>query len=98
MYKSTLLGTAPPIFVHPAFFRHVDPHDEVSPSGELRMEATYRLTPNISFALTWSGIAIRNALLAENRIRDFQPDAGRADPGEQQIFVHNLFCGVNVVL
>ncbi|HEX2477318.1 MAG TPA: BBP7 family outer membrane beta-barrel protein [Lacipirellulaceae bacterium] len=87
-----------PIFARPAAFHHVDPHDEISPSGELRMETTYRLTHNVSFAITWSGIAIRNALLVEDRIRDFQPDAGLADPGEQQIFVHNLFCGVTVVL
>jgi putative beta barrel porin BBP7 len=86
------------LFGRPTTFRHVDAHDEVSPSGELRFEASYRLTQNVSFAVTWSGIAIHNALLVEDRIRDFQPDAGLADPGNQQIFVHNLFCGVNVVL
>jgi len=33
-----------PLFARPTSFRHVDPHDEISPSGELRAEATYRVT------------------------------------------------------
>jgi hypothetical protein len=87
-----------PLFGRPTLFRHVDPHDEISPSGELRAEATYRVTDRVSFAVTWSGIAIGNALLSENRIGDSMPDLGLVDPGEQQILVHNLFCGVTVVL
>jgi hypothetical protein len=86
------------LFGRPTSFRNVHPHDEISPSGELRAEATYRVTDRISFALTWSGIAIGNALLSENRIGDSMPDLGLIDPGEQQILVHNLFCGVTVVL
>jgi hypothetical protein len=87
-----------PLFARPTSFRHVDPHDEISPSGELRAEATYRVTDRVSFALTWSGIAIGNALLSEQRLGYSFPDLGLVDPGEQQIFVHNLFCGVSVVL
>jgi hypothetical protein len=87
-----------PSFARPTAFRHVDPHDEISPSGEIRTEVTYRLTNNFSFAVTWSGIAIGNALLSEDRIQTSFPDMGLVDPGQQQIFVHNLFCGVNVVL
>ncbi len=87
-----------PLFLRPTSFRHVDPHGEISPSGEIRAEATYQATDRVSFALTWSGIAIGNALLSEHRIGDSFPDLGLVDPGEQHIFVHNLFCGVNVAL
>ncbi len=86
-----------PLYARPVAFNHITNHDEFSPSGELRGEATYRLSQSASLVFTWSGTAIRNALLSENRTRWQLPDMGLIDPGDQHIFVHNLFCGINVV-
>jgi hypothetical protein len=85
------------LYARPVEFNHLDPHNEISPSGELRAEAYLRLTNSVTLALTWSGIAINNALLTEDRIRYRLPDLGLVDPGEQQIFASNLFCGVSMV-
>jgi hypothetical protein len=87
-----------PPYVSTVIFGHNDPHDEISPSGELRAEARYQLRDNVTLALRWSGIAIGNALLTEDRTFYRLPDMGLVDPGEQTIFFHHLFCGVEVVL
>jgi hypothetical protein len=87
-----------PLYARSNSFRHEARHDEFSPSGELRAEARYRLRKNATLSLAWSGIAIGNALLAEERIIYSLPDFGLADPGEQSILVQNLYCGVEFVL
>jgi hypothetical protein len=85
------------LFGRPTVFNHVASHDEFSPSGELLGEATFRLTDSAAIVFTWSGIAIGNVLLSENRTRSSLPDMGLIDPGIQSIFVHSLFCGVHIV-
>jgi hypothetical protein len=98
-FERAILGALnQPMFGRGTSFRRVDPHDEISPSGEVRVEAIYRVTNRVTFAMNWSGIAIGNALLSEHRIGDSFPDLGLIDPGEQHIFVHNLFCGMTFVL
>lgn len=76
---------------------HHDSFDEFSPSGELRAEANYRITDALTFAISWSGVAIDNALEAENRTVYYLPDFGLADPGNQRLLVHNFFCGIELV-
>jgi hypothetical protein len=87
-----------PLYARPAQFRHVDPHDEISPSGELRVEARYRLSEMVTFAISWSGVAIGNALVTDDRTLYQIPELGLVDPGEQTILVHNLFCGLEMML
>jgi hypothetical protein len=85
------------LYAQPTESAHHDSFDEFSPSGELRAEANYRITENVTFAINWSGVAIENALEAENRRRDYLPDFGLNDPGNQRLLVHNFFCGIEML-
>jgi hypothetical protein len=81
----------------PSYSSHRYSHDEFSPNGELRAEANLQITETVAFAINWSGIAINNALLADDRVRFYLPDMGFRDPGDQRLIVHHFFCGIEVV-
>ncbi len=85
------------LYAQPTESAHHDSFDEFSPSGELRAEANYRITENITFAINWSGVAVENALEAAGRTRYYLPDFGLVDPGNQRLLVHNFFCGIEMV-
>jgi hypothetical protein len=85
-----------PLYAQPIASAHHDSFDEFSPSGELSAGASYRISQSITFAVNWSGITIENALEATNRRRDFLPDFGLVDPGNQNLFVNNFFCGIEI--
>jgi hypothetical protein len=86
-----------PLFAQPTESSHHDSHDEFSPNGELRVELNLRITESTTFAINWSGIAVENALIAEDRTRFYLPDMGLVDPGSQQLLVHHFFCGIELV-
>jgi hypothetical protein len=86
-----------PLFARPTEFAHKDPHNEFSPNGELRAEAIYRITNRITFAVDWSGVVIDNALESQERVRLALPDMGLIDRANQRTFVHNFFCGIEMV-
>ena len=85
------------LYARPIESAHHDSFDEFSPSGELRAEANYRITENITFAINWSGVAVENALESTGRMRYYLPDFGLIDPGNQRLLVHNFFCGIEMV-
>jgi hypothetical protein len=85
------------LYAQPTEAAHHDSFDEFSPSGELRAEANYRISKNVTFAINWSGVAVDNWLEAEGRMRFYLPDFGLVDPGNQRLLVHNFFCGIEMV-
>lgn len=85
------------LYSQPTESSHRDSHDEFSPNGELRAEANLRITETLTFAINWSGIAVDNALMTDSRTRFYLPDMGLVDPGNQQLPVHNFFCGIEMV-
>jgi hypothetical protein len=85
------------LYAQPTKSAHHASFDEMSPSAELRAEANYRITDNITFAINWSGVSVENALEAAGRTRFYLPDMGLAEPGHQRILVHNFFCGIEVL-
>lgn len=86
-----------PRFAQPSTSSNRYSHDELSPNGELRAEANLRITEHVTFAINWSGIAVDNALQAEDRVRYYLPDMGIVDPGNQRLLVHHFFCGIEMV-
>jgi hypothetical protein len=85
------------LYAQPTESAHHDSFDEFSPSGELRAEANYRITESVTLAVNWSAFAVDNALEAENRRLEYLPDFGLVDPGNQRLFVHNFFCGIEML-
>jgi hypothetical protein len=85
------------LYSQPTESSHHDSHDEFSPNGELRAELNLRITDSTTFAINWSGIAVENALIADERTRFYLPDMGLVDPGNQQLLVHHFFCGIEML-
>ena len=85
------------LYAQPTSFSNWDKHNNFSPNAELRAEVNYRMTKEITFAVSWSGVAIENALETEERTVFFLPNMGLSDPGNQRLIVQNFFCGVELV-
>jgi hypothetical protein len=85
------------LYAQPTYFTHTESSDRFSPSGELAAETSLQVTKSIAIRLVWSGIVIDNVLLPDDRVRYFLPNMGLLDPGNQRLFVQNIFCGIEVV-
>ena len=83
-----------PVFAQPVYSQHSESHHDFSPGGELRAETSYHFSESLSLKLAWSAILFDNVLLADNRTVYFLPDLGLQDPGNQQLIVQDLYCGI----
>jgi hypothetical protein len=83
-----------PLYAQPTYSQHSESHHDFSPGGELRAEASYQLSDSFSLKLAWSGIVFDNVLLPDNRTAYLLTDTGLQDPGNQQMTIQNLYCGI----
>jgi hypothetical protein len=85
------------LYASPTLSQHAETYDELVPTGLFWAEAGLQVTQTTSVKLAWSATYLYNVLLAEGRTRYYLPDMGLVDPAEQHLFVHYLFCGIEVV-
>jgi hypothetical protein len=86
-----------PAFAQPTYFSHHVDHNTLSPSGELRAQASVQITSSISAKAAWARAIVLNTVTSNDRI-DYQlPDLGIADTGNQNFYFGTMFCGVEMV-
>lgn len=85
------------LYSSPTLFQHAESYNEIVPTGLFWAEAGLQVTQTTSVKLAWSATYLYNVLLAQGRTRYYLPDMGLVDPAEQHLFVHYLFCGIEVV-
>lgn len=86
-----------PLYSEPSSYSYYDSASRFSPSGELLAETTWQLTDALALRLWWSGLVVENVVFTDDRVVDALPNFGLRDPGNQRLFVHNLFCGLEYV-
>ena len=86
-----------PLFLQPTFSNYSLMKNDFSPLGELRVEAAYYLTQNISLKLGYNGMYVGDVRRAANSIRYFLPDMGFEDRGTQNLIVNGASFGVEFV-
>lgn len=83
-----------PLYAQPIYIGHYQPASPFTPSGELVAETTWQLTDGMILRLYWSGVVVENMLFTDDRVDYRLPDLGLREPGNQRLFVQNIFCGL----
>jgi hypothetical protein len=86
-----------PLFLQPTYSNYSLMKNDFSPLGELRVEASYYLTQNISLKLGYNGMYVGDVRRAANSVRYFLPDMGFQDNGTQNLIVNGASFGVQFI-
>jgi hypothetical protein len=85
------------LYAQPTNSNFQDPRSGLVPAGVFWAETGLQLTQNSALKFSWSALFLDNIFLSDNRTRYFLPDMGLTDPGNQNLFVHNFFCGIEII-
>jgi len=86
-----------PLYARPTAFAHGLRETEISPIGELRLQASYHVTSSFALKLGYTGTYIGNVRRAAPSVRYFLPDMGYVDNGAEEIFMNGVDFGVEFV-
>jgi hypothetical protein len=85
------------LYAQPTYSHHELMLDDFSPLGELRVEAAYYLTQNISLKLGYNGMYVGNIRRAATSVKYALPDLGFQDSGTQNLLVNGATFGIEFV-
>jgi hypothetical protein len=86
-----------PLYLVGTSSAYVESQSQFASSAEVIAEATLRLTNASAFLFGWNGIVVDNIFFADGRTNYQLPRLGLRDPGDQSLFVHNFYCGLQVL-